>query len=257
MCYFMHSGTKPAKAYAEKRTDDKTTQHGIESKLNMIYDNYANNYCVNAFSHPNLLVFTSENPYEPQTMRWGLIPHWTKNEHQAAIIQNQTLNARIESIFEKPAFRHAAKTERCLIYADGFFEFHHFAKQTFPHYIHATNNEPIIIAGLYENWINEITGEVFKTTTLVTTVGNEMMKIIHNNPKANEPRMPLILNEHSQDIWLDLKIEKADIDFLSQPVENNFLTAYTVFKINGNNAIGNIADAIKPYHYPQLDQKLF
>jgi putative SOS response-associated peptidase YedK len=69
--------------------------------------------------------------------------------------------------------------------------------------------------------------------------------------------MPLILNEHSQDIWLDLKIEKADIDFLSQPVENNFLTAYTVFKINGNNAIGNIADAIKPYHYSQLDQKLF
>jgi putative SOS response-associated peptidase YedK len=257
MCYFMHFGTKSAKSYAEKRSKERARLNKVEEKLNMIGDAYTNNYCVNAFAHPELLVFTSANPYEPETMRWGLIPHWTKDEHQAVLIQNQTLNARFESIFEKPAFRHAAKTQRCLIYADGFYEFHHIAKQTFPHYIHASNNEPIIIAGLYGNWINEITGEMIKTATLVTTVGNEMMRKIHNNPKVDGPRMPLILNEQTQDIWLDLKKEKDDIDFLSQPVENTFLTAYTVSKINGNNSLGNVVDAIKPYHYPQLDQKLF
>jgi putative SOS response-associated peptidase YedK len=253
----MHSGTKDVKSYAAKRTPDKGLQESIANKLLLHENKIKNNFCISGFDHPDLPAFCSHLPYEPRALRWGLIPSWTKDEHQAAKIQHQTLNARIESIFEKPAFRNAARHQRCIIYADGFYEFHHKNKKVYPHYIHAASNDVIIMAGLCEQWTNPVTGITFHTTTIVTTKANQMMAAIHNNRPSEDKRMPLILSEETQNTWLDTAISVNELINGITPLAEDYLIGYPVAAINGKHATGNNSKAMLPFHYPELSPGLF
>jgi putative SOS response-associated peptidase YedK len=256
MCYDVSSGLKAALKYAKKRHDDPLVIADLEKRLELWLEESKAHYHVSGFEHPKLLVFTNENPLEPQSYSWGLIPSWTKDLSAAKIIQNQTLNARSESMFEKPAFRGAAKQRRCLIYLDGFFEHHHQKGKTYPFYIQNKDNSPLIIAGLWEHWTDKSTGEIFHTMSMVTTSGNELMAKIHNNPKLNRPRMPLILSEENQDVWLSKEVlseeDQLKISALCIPSPSVLLRQHAVSRLRGKESLGDTKEALLELKYKDL-----
>lgn len=205
-------------------------------------------YHVSGFSHPQMGIYTNAQPTKPTISVWGLLPSWSKDKE----IWNNTLNARVESIFEKPAFKESAKNKRCLIYLDGFYEHQHIKSKTYPYYIHRTDSDHMVVAGLWNEWTDKQTGEIINTFSIVTTKANKVMSVIHNNPKLPEPRMPLILEEDMEDAWLNLASESVLKDIaVSFPDEK--LEAYTVQKLKGSNAVGNTEAASLKYIYPELN----
>jgi putative SOS response-associated peptidase YedK len=255
MCYTAEGLTKSALKYAKHRGDI----HAVEELTRQLNEQLMSRtplFCVSGFAHPELLVFTNEQPYKPQFFTWGLIPGWTKSLTDAKKFWNNTLNARGETIWEKPAFKYSAKNKRCLIYLDAFYEFHHANRKTYPFRISMKDDSPMVVAGLWESWVDKTTGELLNTTTIVTTSANPLMSKIHNNPKAElGPRMPVILTKDKQDEWLiDCKTE-ADKSYLAgliHPSNQEELVAYTVGKINGKDAIGNVPEAETEVIYPEL-----
>lgn len=207
------------------------------------------------FSHPELLIYTDDSTYFPKIATWGLIPHWVTDTEQQKKIWNNTLNARGETIFEKPSFRHAAKTNRCLIYIDGFYEHHHFNKKTYPFFIQRKDKQPMALAGLWTEWINPATNGRINTFTIVTTEGNSMMAKIHNNPKIKGPRMPLILPDELEDQWLQEITDDLDqlkIQDLIQSYPEDQLKAHTVGKLRGKDYIGNVEEISEEVIYKAL-----
>lgn len=260
MCYdakaLLETQLKRAKKY-----NDAEWQKEIEEDL-IPFEKY-NLYHAAGFSHPQLLIYPDNQPYKPTPSTWGLLPHWVKDDKQRMTFWNRTLNARGETIFEKPAFRDAAKNSRCLIYMDGFYEHHHFKGKTYPFFIQRADKSPMIMAGLWSKWKNPANLEEWHTFAIVTTKGNSLMEEIHNNPKLAEPRMPLILPEVIADQWLqpvDNELDQQAIQDLILPLPENELVAHTVRKLRGKEATGNLPKASELYDYYELinkDQTLF
>jgi len=131
-----------------------------------------------------------------QFYEWGLIPHWAKDDS----IKKYTLNARVESLSDKPSFREAI-TQPCLIPATGFYEWQWMdekGKEKQKYLIQSTSSQLFSFAGLYANWIEKNTGEIRNTFTILTTQANELMAEIHNKKK----RMPIILKPDDEAAWL-------------------------------------------------------
>jgi len=123
--------------------------------------------------------------------RWGLIPSWAKDP----AISNKMFNARAETVAEKPSFREAFKRRRCLIVADGFYEWQKIDRIKKPLRFFLKSGEPFALAGLYENWISP-DKEAVRTCTIITTAPNELVQPVHD-------RMPVIMQKGLVDIWLD------------------------------------------------------
>jgi len=134
-----------------------------------------------------------------QMVRWGLIPSWAKE----ASIGSRMINARAETVADKPAFRAALRRRRCLVPADGYYEWQKTGKSKQPYYIRLRDNLPFAMAGLWERWINPETGEPVETCTIITTDANELTRPIHD-------RMPVILNVADYDLWLDPQLQNPD-----------------------------------------------
>ena len=254
MCYDAVSSTLALIKYALHRGESDRVEKLLQQlkKLRIMSDP---KFYVSGFDHPQLMVFCNTQPYEPLEYTWGLIPHWIKDTQTANTLKNQTLNAKGESIFTKPAFKNSAVNKRCIVYLDAFYEHHHAHKQTFPYRISMKDGSPIAIAGLWDEWKNPESGEVQKTVTLITTKANPLMAKIHNNPKLDEARMPLILPKHKQNDWLiDCKTEldKMYLQSLIVPYNEEELIAYTVKRLKGKNAIGNVPEIEKEVAYPEL-----
>ncbi len=128
---------------------------------------------------------------EPRMMKWGLIPFWAKDPS----IGNRMINARAESIAEKPAFRNAFQRRRCLVIADGFYEWRKEGKHKVPMRIILKTGQPFGFAGLWETWMSS-EGAAIESCTIVTTTPNALMEPIHN-------RMPVILPREAETVWLD------------------------------------------------------
>jgi putative SOS response-associated peptidase YedK len=207
------------------------------------------------FSHPEVLIYTDRQPEYPEVATWGLVPHWVDDEAQLKKFWNNTLNARGETIFEKPSFRDAAEHRRCIIYVDGFYEHHHYNNNTYPFYIYRKDKEPLALAGLYSEWINPETKGKLNTFSIVTTTGNALLKKIHNNPKLKGPRMPLILSEISEDKWLNPihnDADKKQIQQLITPFPEDQLTFHTVSKLRGRAYKGNVENIAEEVLYEEL-----
>jgi putative SOS response-associated peptidase YedK len=131
-------------------------------------------------------------------MRWGLIPSWAKDPS----IGNRMINARAETLAEKPAFRAALKKRRCIIPADGFFEWQKLGKVKQPVHIVLKSREPFGFAGLWENWKSP-EGEEILSCTIITTEANELLEAVHD-------RMPVILTRNTEAAWLDPKIQEPE-----------------------------------------------
>jgi putative SOS response-associated peptidase YedK len=250
MCFTAESATNQALKYAKHRGDKEEVERLQKLLLQLQIDKHCY-YNISGFAHPKLIVFTNTKPYEPQLMSWGLIPSWVKKKANADTIRNQTLNARIETLFEKASFKNSATEKRCLIYLDAFYEHHHYQKQTYPFRISRQDDAPMVLAGIWSEWIDVSTGEVIATVSIVTTVGNNSMAKIHNNPKAAEARMPVILGKLQEAQWLAASTPEKMQEF-RRPYEDDALKYYTVKKLLGKSAIGNFPEAIQPFVYPEL-----
>ncbi len=151
----------------------------------------------NGFQFPKTPVITNKKTNTIQLFNWGLIPFWAKDDS----IKKNTLNARIETIHEKPSFRNSVNN-RCLILADGFYEWHWLdekGKQKQKYEMTLPNNELFAFAGLFSEWTDQSTGEILSTYTILTTEANELMSKIHNTKK----RMPVIISENNERNWLN------------------------------------------------------
>ena len=137
-------------------------------------------------------------------LRWGLVPFWAKELK----IGSRMINARSETVFEKPSFRAAAKSKRCVIVADGFYEWTPIEgqKKKQPWLIARADNRPLLMAGLWERWRDKSAGPdapVVETCTIVTTAANKFMSPIHN-------RMPVLLDDEQLSFWLDVTFDDRD-----------------------------------------------
>lgn len=209
-------------------------------------------YHTNGFAHQQLLTFDKiDGEFHIRPRYWGLIPAWSKTEEQANEIWNRTINARGETIFEKPSFRDAAKQHRIIIPLDGFYEHFHFAGNTYPHLIKGNDGESLLVGGLQSSWLNKQTGELMETCAIVTTAANKMMAEIHNNPKLKEPRMPLILNQEDCAVWMEG--DTNEVKHLIKPNTDVGLEAYTVRRLRGREYVGNTEEVTEEVRYPELD----
>lgn len=167
------------------------------------------------FAFPLVPVITNKEMDSIQLFKWGLIPHWAKDME----IRKNTLNARIETIDEKPSFRSYVKN-RCLVLIDGFYEYQWQdpkGKVKKPFLMTMPDGEPFALGGLFSIWTDTATGELIPTFTILTMEANEQMALIHNTKK----RMPLILTRENEMDWLEGKIENVKF-------EENLVTAEIV-----------------------------
>lgn len=151
----------------------------------------------NGFQHPQTPVITHNHPNTIQMIQWGLIPAWSADDS----IKKHTLNARIETLHEKPAFRDVINN-RCLVLADGFFEWQWLdakgkAKQ--PYLLTLPGEEAFGFAGIWSVWTDRNTGEQIQSYTLLTTEANELMSRVHNTQK----RMPILIAADKENAWLN------------------------------------------------------
>lgn len=140
----------------------------------------------------NMPVVTQDDKRHLKLMRWGLIPGWSKDEK----IGYKLINARAETIFEKPMWKNAALKYRCLVPANGFYEWKAEADGKHPFFIHPKDQELFSFAGLCSKWTDKATGEVVDSYSIITTTPNKEMESIHN-------RMPVILKANQEDDWLE------------------------------------------------------
>lgn len=136
-------------------------------------------------------------------LRWGLVPFWAKDPS----IGNRMINARAETVAEKPSYRAAFRHRRCIVLADGFYEWRRESDAKTPYFISLASGEPFALAGLWENWSDKSSGESLQTTTLITTAANAFMQPLHH-------RMPLILQPDAATEWL-----AGSADLLEQAVD--------------------------------------
>ena len=152
----------------------------------------------NGFTHPQLTVITQEQPKATALHHWGLIPHWSKDND----IRRYTLNAKVETLHQKPSFR---KAKRCLVLADGFYEWQWLdpkGKKKQKHLLTHPQEKLFAFAGLWDEWMDTTTGEILRTCTLVTTAAQGIMQEIHNS----KLRMPFTLTPNTEASWLEGEI---------------------------------------------------
>jgi putative SOS response-associated peptidase YedK len=168
------------------------------------------------------------------TCRWGLIPPWAKD----ASIGNRMINARAETLGEKPSFKGPFKKHRCLIVADGFYEWNKTESGKTPVYITMKDGRPFGFAGLYSDWTSP-EGDSIRTCTIVTTEPNELLEPIHN-------RMPVIIIPDDRDRWLDPdEQDPSKLTPLLAPYPSSELDAWEVSR-SVNSPANNGPENIRP-----------
>jgi putative SOS response-associated peptidase YedK len=176
---------------------------------------------ISAFSLPLLPVICSDDPKTIRLFMWGLIPFWVKDANQAKEIRMKTFNAKSETLAEKPSFRNSLTRKRCLVLANGFYEWQTNEKVKIPYYICLRDQTAMALAGLYDQWTNPESGEMLNTFTIITTRANPMMEVIHNVKK----RMPVILSQDTEQLWIDLKTEPQKISLFEPFPENRMFAS--------------------------------
>lgn len=243
MCYAIAYLTRRLEKYAERY--EIIVNPSLLSDIG-INDDLPVYYFASGFDHPMLPVVTAEGI---TFSSWGLIPAWVNNQETALDIKTKTLNAMGETIFEKPSFRKAAASQRCLLGINGFYEWRLFNKTKYPYLISTISQEIFSLGCLYDKWLNPETGEQVHTFSVVTTPANSLMEKIHNTKK----RMPLIIPKEFEKDWISAGLSPSEIASLIRPYNENDLKAVTVSqKINQVKNNRNVPEIINPVTYPEL-----
>lgn len=185
-------------------------------------------------------VITNEDPKALTFHRWGLIPSWSKDMK----IGNSLINARSETVDEKPAFRSAFKRRRCLIPANGFYEWQKRSeKNKVPMYVHLNNHELFAFAGLWEIW-HSAEGDEIRTCTILTTEPNALIKPLHN-------RMAVILDRADYAMWLSSdELAPGELKSALRQYDANKMAVYEVSKLV-NSPSNDSPDLIEPVEHPE------
>jgi putative SOS response-associated peptidase YedK len=154
--------------------------------------------------------------------RWGLIPSWAKDEK----VGYNMINARIESLLEKPSFKYLVEKKRCIVPMDGFYEWKKSGKEKQPYRIFTKDKEIFGVAGLYDSWQNP-EGKIINSYTIITLEANEFMSDLHD-------RMPAIMSEEAEKLWLDDTIPSKDLLSLLVKYESKKMDCYPVSTKVGN-----------------------
>ena len=176
----------------------------IEKRFNAIYsakDQFKSQKNINGFSLPQLPVITNKKPNQIQLLHWGLIPHWIENNSKAKQIRLKTLNARSETITEKPSYKKLINKNHCLVIADGFYEWRLEGNKKKRYLIQKDTKELFAFAGIWDSWKNKENGEEINSFSIITQEANEFMSYIHNVKK----RQPVILLKSDEERWKNLK----------------------------------------------------
>ncbi len=207
-------------------------------------------YHAAAYDHPLLPVISSQDPEHIRRYRWGLIPHWVKDRKGADKLRDMTINARAETLYEKPAFRSSIGKRRCLVIADGFYEWHHHQGKNYPHYIRLKEGEGFAMAGLWDSW--EGGKEGGKTFSVITVDANPLMARIHNKKK----RMPAILRAEDEKKWLDTELPKSEVEAMLRPFDENQMQARTISKlITARGRDSNVPEVMREHRYEALESR--
>lgn len=222
----------------------------IEIQLGVTWDDdWAPVHHINGFDFPKMPVITQKQPGHVQMFNWGLIPHWVKTEAEAKKIRTQTLNARTETVFEKPSFRSYIPNNRCLIIADGFFEWMDFKGAKYPHYIYMKSRSSFCFAGIYASWVDKESGELINTFSILTSTANPMMAKIHNGKE----RMPVIIPPDQYKKWLTPNLPKEVIQSFFKPYPESGMQNHSISKlITSRTEHANVPEVLIPFVYPQL-----
>lgn len=186
----------------------------------------------NAAPSQALPIVTSQKPSELQFFLWGLQPFWAKDTKSV----KRSINARAETLTEKPSFRNLLKSKRCLVPADGFFEWQATPQGKVPYRILLKSEALFSFAGLWDEWLDKGTGEVLHTYTIITTEANDLVKPIHS-------RMPVILSPDAEELWIDEHETLEDLLSLLRPFDTDRLKAYAVSQLV-NSALNNTPEVI-------------
>ena len=180
---------------------------------------------------------------EPVRLRWGMIPSWAKDP----AIGNRMINARAESVADKPAFRAALRRRRCLILADGFYEWQRRGRSKQPYYFRLKGGGLFAFAGLWEHWQSP-GGEEIQSCTMLTTTANDLCRTVH-------VRMPLILKPESYDPWLDPAVQTSKpLAPLMVPFPENLMECHPV-STRVNNPANDGPENVEPLNdlFPMND----
>ncbi|HVV63498.1 MAG TPA: SOS response-associated peptidase [Pseudolabrys sp.] len=168
-------------------------------------------------TQPIAIVRLHEGKRQFALVRWGLLPSWVKDPKTFTLL----INARGESVLEKPAFRNAMRRRRCLIPADGFYEWQRAGERKRPFFVRPKSGKPFAFAGLWETWTGP-NGEEMETAAIVTTAANRTLAPIHE-------RMPVVVPEDAFELWLNCAaVDAQTAAALIAPAPENFFEAYEV-----------------------------
>ncbi len=203
-------------------------------------------YYVSGFDFPRLPVISGAEPDRIQGMSWGLIPFWVKSREQAQTIRMNTLNARSDTVFEKPSFRGPIRYRRCLVPADGFYEWRLFRGKKYPYFIYRQDRTIFSMAGIWDEWTDRQTGEILRSYAIVTTDANPLLAKIHNT----KLRMPLILPQELEREWLRNDLRQEEIVAMLRPLAEGVLTAHPIGKlITARNVDRNVPEIQEAWEY--------
>jgi putative SOS response-associated peptidase YedK len=168
-------------------------------------------------TQPVPIVRLAEGKRQFALVRWGLIPAWVKDPRTFSLL----INARAESVNDKPAFKNAMKRRRCLFLADGFYEWKAEGGRNRPYFARPRNGGPIAFAGLWETWMGA-NGEEMETAAIVTTAANRALSVFHD-------RMPVVVPPDAFDFWLDCRqVDAQTAAALLVPAPEDFFEAYEI-----------------------------
>ncbi len=178
---------------------------------------------VNGFTFPLMPVVTAAPDPEIRLFRWGLVPAWVRDQEQAETMRSITLNARSETAFEKPSFRKPILSGRCLVPADGFFEWQTDGTRKIPWFVKLREHELFSFGAIWDVWKLPGKDPLF-TYSILTTGANPLMAEIHNSKK----RMPLILPPDQEMKWLDYTLKRDEIATMMAPYPESGMQAWKI-----------------------------
>ena len=196
----------------------------------LLTEDFRPNY--NAAPTQNLPVILNSDPTTISLSRWGLIPSWAKEQK----IGNRMINARAETLLQKPSFKTPFRKHRCLVLADSFYEWKKTSDGKIPHRIALKDNQPFAFAGIWEVWTNP-DGQEIRSFSIITTEPNQLMKPLHH-------RMPVILKKENEGKWLQ-EIEISEAQAMLEPYPLEDLEAYPVSTLV-NSPRNNSEEVLQP-----------
>ncbi len=211
-------------------------------------------YYAMSFAFPKLVIYRNTDPKNPVLAEFSLIPHFakTKKEADRYRAQYRTANATVEKVRTTPMYRGVVSRKWCFILLDGFFENHHHNKKSHPFHIRHKSTEPILMPGLWDEWVDPETGEVRTSCNILTRAADGFMEVLHNKKTGRGPRMPIMIKPGLEaEILNDFDLVLDNYKEIELPLDE--LEFFPVGQLRGSkNGIGNKPEAWESHEYDTL-----